>query len=75
MNSFSVWAPAARLVELEIGGQRISMLPDDNGWWLVNDVAVGPDADYAFAIGGGDIPVAFELATTRCLRGVACYRS
>jgi maltooligosyltrehalose trehalohydrolase len=50
---FSVWAPAAGRVEVEIAGERHAMSPGSRpGWWEV-DV---PDAgtDYAFRLDGGE---------------------
>ena len=54
MNFFTVWAPAAQLVELEIAGGRISMVSAGNGCWSVEDVRAEPGMDYAFAIDGGE---------------------
>ncbi len=54
MTAFSVWAPAAGKVEVEVAGQRYPMSQENAGsgvsWWTadVPDVAVG--IDYGFRL-------------------------
>jgi len=50
MESFRVWAPAARSVAVEIGGKRIRMHARDDGWWEAEAAHAG--ADYAFVVDG-----------------------
>jgi malto-oligosyltrehalose trehalohydrolase len=61
MTTFSVWAPAAGAVEVEVAGRRHPMSRqasaphrDGSGWWSadVPDVAAG--IDYGFRLDGGD---------------------
>jgi len=54
MTGFTVWAPAAHLVEVAVGGARHPMAPAGGaGWWRA-DLPVPPDgADYAFCLDGG----------------------
>jgi malto-oligosyltrehalose trehalohydrolase len=59
MTTFSVWAPAAAQVEVEVAGQRYPMAlaaPGSSpGWWNadVPDVAAG--IDYGFKLDGGEL--------------------
>jgi malto-oligosyltrehalose trehalohydrolase len=59
MTTFSVWAPAAAQVEVEVAGQRHPMAlgaPGSSpGWWNadVPDVAAG--IDYGFKLDGGEL--------------------
>jgi len=62
MTVFSVWAPAARRVEVEVGtgagtgagGARHEMEPGDRaGWWRA-EVPVSGETDYAFRLDGGE---------------------
>jgi malto-oligosyltrehalose trehalohydrolase len=52
---FSVWAPAADRVDVEVAGRSHPMTPGDRrGWWTAN-VADAPDGtDYAFRLDGGE---------------------
>ena len=52
MTSLRVWAPLPSLVELETGGQRTAMTPQDDGWWT-GEIG-GHGTDYAFVLDGGD---------------------
>ncbi len=58
MTLFSVWAPAAGRVEVEVAGQRYPMSPQTagtcSGWWSadVPDVSVG--LDYGFRLDDGE---------------------
>jgi maltooligosyltrehalose trehalohydrolase len=67
MTVFSVWAPAARRAEVEVGtgagGRRHEMEPGDRpGWWRA-EVPVSGETDYAFRLDGGE-----PLADPRSLR-------
>jgi malto-oligosyltrehalose trehalohydrolase len=59
MTTFSVWAPAAAQVEVEVAGQRYPMAQSapgsSPGWWSadVPDVAAG--IDYGFRLDGGEL--------------------
>ncbi|HEY7199765.1 MAG TPA: malto-oligosyltrehalose trehalohydrolase [Candidatus Dormibacteraeota bacterium] len=50
---FSVWAPLARRVELQLGGERGEMAAVGGGWWEV-DADAAPGADYGFRLDGAD---------------------
>src|SRR5205807_10310220 len=62
MTAFSVWAPAARKVEVEVAGRPYPMAQESpgateegSGWWIadVPDAAVG--IDYGFRLDAGEI--------------------
>jgi maltooligosyltrehalose trehalohydrolase len=54
MPLFSVWAPAAGQVEVEVEGSRLPMRPAiQPGWWQA-DVPVIGETDYAFRLDGGN---------------------
>jgi len=61
VHLFGVWAPAARSVDLLLtppdgsmtgAGERLPMLPGDQGWWAVEVSAAGHGTDYAFLVDG-----------------------
>ena len=53
MTNFSVWAPAAGRVDVEIAEVAYPMRPDARpGWWMA-EVATPPEVDYAFRLDGG----------------------
>jgi len=62
MTAFRVWAPSARTVEVEAGGQRYPMArgltAGDSEWWHATmpstGPSTGPGTDYAFRIDGGE---------------------
>jgi maltooligosyltrehalose trehalohydrolase len=68
VTRFTVWAPAAERVEVEVAGTRHPMTPAGDpegprqgrpGWWAaevdsVVEVDTAAEADYAFRIDGGD---------------------
>jgi maltooligosyltrehalose trehalohydrolase len=54
MTTFSVWAPVAHKIEIEILGQRLPLLPQDQGWWSVEVNAAPAGTDYSFVIDGGE---------------------
>lgn len=52
----SVWAPHHARVELTVGRERHSMLPDGAGWWRAA-IELPPGTDYQFVLdGGGPLP-------------------
>lgn len=51
---FSVWAPAAQTVKLELGGALHAMRRDDRGWWSVEQPAVSGRTRYRFVIDDGE---------------------
>jgi len=54
VSAFSVWAPAARRVELVLtAGEGVPMAEGTGGWWSVDVPEAGPGADYAFSVDGG----------------------
>ena len=59
MTGFSVWAPAASRVDVEVAGQRYPMSLEnastESGWWSadVPDVAAG--IDYGFRLDDGEL--------------------
>ncbi len=57
MHVFDVWAPYARTMEVEIGGQRFPLTQKARGWWSAQVEAAGPGTDYGFVIDGLEPPV------------------
>ena len=54
VHTLAVWAPAAGHVDAEVGGNRVALHRDDDGWWAAPEVAlVGP---YRFVVDGDPIP-------------------
>ncbi|TVZ01849.1 malto-oligosyltrehalose trehalohydrolase [Trebonia kvetii] len=53
--TFSVWAPKAERVEVEVAGRPLGMasLPGRPGWWIV-DADAPAGTDYAFRVDGGE---------------------
>lgn len=63
MTIFSLWAPAAGRVEVEVAGRSHPMSPGERpGWWRAQ-VAAADAADYAYRLDGGE-----PLADPRSLR-------
>ena len=57
MTTFRVWAPEARSVELETGGDRHACRPAGGGWWELDLPEAGPGTDYAYRVdGSGPFP-------------------
>jgi maltooligosyltrehalose trehalohydrolase len=58
MHTFTVWAPRAKSLAVEIGGTRYPMQPMEHmkqgarGWWSATVAAAGPGTDYAFVVNG-----------------------
>jgi len=57
VTTFSVWAPAAHRVEVEVAGQRYPMSAEDadSGWWSADVPDVVAGIDYGFRLDGGEI--------------------
>src|SRR6185437_16635856 len=64
VTAFSVWAPAAGQVEVEVAGQRYPMSRedgpkngrgDDNGWWEADVPDVRAGIDYGFRLDDGEV--------------------
>src|ERR1051325_2001312 len=53
MHSFSLWAPNAKRVEVEIDRKRTPMNAGENGWWSAL-VSAPAGSDYAFILDGGE---------------------
>ncbi|MBV9746836.1 MAG: malto-oligosyltrehalose trehalohydrolase, partial [Acidobacteriia bacterium] len=49
MSTFSVWAPYAKSVRLDLPSRQIAMRPGSNGWWSVEAEADG-NSDYVFIV-------------------------
>jgi maltooligosyltrehalose trehalohydrolase len=55
VTEFSVWAPAAEVVEVAVAGTRHPMTRGQRaGWWQATVAAAGPETDYAFCVDGGE---------------------
>ncbi len=58
MSAFSVWAPAAGKVEVEVAGQRYPMSQEsedtDAGWWIAEVPDVTAGIDYGFRLDDGE---------------------
>jgi maltooligosyltrehalose trehalohydrolase len=51
MHEFTVWAPKAQRVAVQIGEAMFPMRgPDECGWWSVAVEKAGPGTDYKFAV-------------------------
>jgi maltooligosyltrehalose trehalohydrolase len=50
MQRFEIWAPLAKSMSVQVGGESIPMRGPDAGWWRVQVDSAGPGADYAFLI-------------------------
>ena len=53
MNTFSVWAPAARSVEVALSRGRSALAPAGGGWWN-GDADARPGDDYSYVLDGSD---------------------
>ncbi|HEY5911019.1 MAG TPA: malto-oligosyltrehalose trehalohydrolase [Verrucomicrobiae bacterium] len=51
-HQFSVWAPLARRVEVQLGDIRRPMRPESRGWWDAILECGGPRIDYGFILDG-----------------------
>lgn len=52
MHTFTVWAPLASDVALQIGDQKLPMERGDGGWWSTESKEAGAGTDYAFVVDG-----------------------
>jgi len=52
MAEMRVWAPKARLVELDSHGRLLSMKKNEAGWWCVEAPFIQHGVDYAFRVDG-----------------------
>ncbi len=53
MHTFSVWAPAASRVDLDLADGAVPMEPAGDGWWRLRVENAGHGTDYAFRLDGG----------------------
>ena len=57
MHEFSVWAPKAKKMAVQIGEAVYPMEgPSDRGWWRVDVENAGPGTDYAFLLDDDPTP-------------------
>jgi maltooligosyltrehalose trehalohydrolase len=54
MTSFTVWAPTAHRVALDLSGRRLPLDATAGGWWAIEVADAGPGTDYAYVIDGAD---------------------
>ncbi|MDX6201349.1 MAG: maltooligosyltrehalose trehalohydrolase [Frankiales bacterium] len=54
MTDLQVWAPNARQVEVETGGERHPMYERADGWWQASILTLTAGDDYAYVLDGGD---------------------
>jgi maltooligosyltrehalose trehalohydrolase len=50
---FSVWAPYAETVELQLQSRRLPMKRGENGYWQIDVDLPHPETDYGFVLNGG----------------------
>ena len=56
-QSFSVWAPLPKKVEVQVGADRFPMAANPDGWWTAVIPKVKPGVDYGFILdGAGPLP-------------------
>jgi malto-oligosyltrehalose trehalohydrolase len=59
VTGFSVWAPAASQVDVEVAGQRYPMTLEPSntapGWWIADVPDVVAGIDYGFRLDGGEL--------------------
>jgi maltooligosyltrehalose trehalohydrolase len=57
MHRFEVWAPFAKQVRLQAGGDVYAMKgPDDHDWWRLDVESAGPGTSYGFLVGDDPKP-------------------
>lgn len=54
MTAFRVWAPSARSVAVQIGGERRPMTADAKGWWSADVASAPAGTEYAFVVDGSE---------------------
>src|SRR5690242_9912655 len=52
MHRFSVWAPVANTMDVQLYGKRLPMNRVEDGWWAIDVPEAGPGTDYGFCIDG-----------------------
>jgi maltooligosyltrehalose trehalohydrolase len=50
MHKLRVWAPKPQNVEVDIGNRRLTMIPEQGGWWSIKTELLAAGADYAFVL-------------------------
>lgn len=57
MHTFTVWAPAAEKIEVQINRERIPLEKGrGHGWWVAAVEPAGPGTDYSFVVDGQQPP-------------------
>ena len=57
IQTFRVWAPLPKKVEVQVGEDRFPMTVNSDGWWTIVLRSVKPDGDYGFILDGeGPLP-------------------
>ena len=54
MHLFSVWAPDAARVDLDLSGDRVAMTSVADGWWEAEVADAGHGTDYAYVVDDGN---------------------
>ena len=54
-ESFRVWAPDRRRVELVAGGRRSDMVRGERGWWMAPEPAPEHGLRYGYSLDGGEV--------------------
>ncbi len=52
VHEFTVWAPSATSVDVDLSGRRLPMLKGDGGWWSLTVDEAGHGTDYLFSLDG-----------------------
>src|SRR5439155_15588727 len=56
MDTYRVWAPLPKKVELQIGKKRFPMTRGDDGWWTATPAPVSRRRDRLHATGTAAVP-------------------
>ncbi len=54
MHEFTVWAPSASSVDLDLSGRRLPLEAGTDGWWSLTVEEAGHATDYSYSIDGAD---------------------
>ena len=54
MHKFEVWAPAPRMIEVNIAEKTFPLQRQAMGWWTAEVEAAGPGTEYFFLVNGED---------------------
>jgi maltooligosyltrehalose trehalohydrolase len=54
MHEFSVWAPRARTVEVQLASGRVPLRGEEDGWWRQRVESAGSGTPYSFIVDGGE---------------------